>query len=226
MQRTLTKLGLYKDKIDGKAGMLTRAALGAYQKANRLKVDCWPTAAVLEDMQSRGHGTAHGQSRAKIDMSRLGVARAGLSAFADRSRCVCAPLSRLRASAAPPHGLDSRDGTRPAGRRRSNAGPRRPAPSLDHIGRAANCAMRAGDERRRRRRRQCRPPDRRGRAAGGRVGGGSGERDRDGRSRKYRSESLLHVQISLQASAGAERGRSCDVQIAPMSHGPRMSRLR
>jgi lytic murein transglycosylase len=53
MQNTLTKLGLYKDKIDGKAGMLTRAALGHYQKANRLKVDCWPTAAVLEHMQSR-----------------------------------------------------------------------------------------------------------------------------------------------------------------------------
>jgi lytic murein transglycosylase len=53
MQRTLTKLGLYKDKIDGKAGMLTRSALGAYQKANHLKVDCWPTAAVLEDMQRR-----------------------------------------------------------------------------------------------------------------------------------------------------------------------------
>ena len=53
MQRTLTKLGLYKDKIDGKAGMLTRAALGAYQKANRLKVDCWPTASVLDDMQTR-----------------------------------------------------------------------------------------------------------------------------------------------------------------------------
>jgi lytic murein transglycosylase len=53
MQRTLTKLGLYKDKIDGKAGMQTRAALGAYQKANRLKLDCWPTAAVLEDMQRR-----------------------------------------------------------------------------------------------------------------------------------------------------------------------------
>ena len=48
MQQQLTALGLYKDKIDGKAGMLTRAALGAYQKANRLKVDCWPTAAVLE----------------------------------------------------------------------------------------------------------------------------------------------------------------------------------
>ena len=51
MQRTLTKLGLYKDKIDGKAGMLTRSALGAYQKANRLKVDCWPTAAVLDHMR-------------------------------------------------------------------------------------------------------------------------------------------------------------------------------
>jgi len=53
MQRTLAKLSLYKDKIDGKAGMLTRAAVGAYQKANRIKVDCWPTAAVLDDMQKK-----------------------------------------------------------------------------------------------------------------------------------------------------------------------------
>ncbi|MEA2903498.1 MAG: hypothetical protein QOI12_885 [Alphaproteobacteria bacterium] len=53
MQRTLTRIGLYKDKIDGKAGMLTRSALGAYQKANKLKVDCWPTAAVLDHMQSK-----------------------------------------------------------------------------------------------------------------------------------------------------------------------------
>jgi lytic murein transglycosylase len=50
MQEKLTALGLYRDKIDGKAGMLTRAALGAYQKKNGLKVDCWPTAAVLEHM--------------------------------------------------------------------------------------------------------------------------------------------------------------------------------
>jgi lytic murein transglycosylase len=50
MQRTLTERGLYRDKIDGKAGMLTRAALGAYQKANGLKLDCWPTAAVLSHM--------------------------------------------------------------------------------------------------------------------------------------------------------------------------------
>jgi lytic murein transglycosylase len=51
MQERLTALGLYKDKVDGKAGMLTRAALGKYQKANGLKVDCWPTAAVLGHMR-------------------------------------------------------------------------------------------------------------------------------------------------------------------------------
>ncbi len=50
MQQTLTRLGLYQDKIDGKAGMLTRSALGAYQKANGLKLDCWPMRAVLDHM--------------------------------------------------------------------------------------------------------------------------------------------------------------------------------
>jgi membrane-bound lytic murein transglycosylase B len=51
MQKRLTALALYQDKIDGKAGMLTRAALGAYQKKNGLKVDCWPTVAVLDHMR-------------------------------------------------------------------------------------------------------------------------------------------------------------------------------
>jgi lytic murein transglycosylase len=51
MQRKLTAQGFYKDKVDGKAGMLTRAALGAYQKANSLKVDCWPTAELLAKMK-------------------------------------------------------------------------------------------------------------------------------------------------------------------------------
>jgi lytic murein transglycosylase len=50
MQRELTRRGLYKEKIDGKAGMLTRAALGTYQKQNGLDVDCWPTQAVLDHM--------------------------------------------------------------------------------------------------------------------------------------------------------------------------------
>jgi lytic murein transglycosylase len=54
MQRYLTDHRLYGEKIDGKAGMKTRAALGAYQKANRLKLDCWPTASVLKHMLGNG----------------------------------------------------------------------------------------------------------------------------------------------------------------------------
>ena len=54
MQQILTERGYYHDKIDGKAGMLTRAALGEYQKRNGLKVDCWPSAAVLRQMQAGG----------------------------------------------------------------------------------------------------------------------------------------------------------------------------
>jgi peptidoglycan hydrolase-like protein with peptidoglycan-binding domain len=52
MQRGLTRIGLYKDKVDGKAGMQTRAALGAYQKSAGLKVDCWPSEAVLQSMSA------------------------------------------------------------------------------------------------------------------------------------------------------------------------------
>jgi lytic murein transglycosylase len=52
MQRQLTRLGLYADKLDGKAGMQTRKALGAYQKSAGLKVDCWPSEAVLRSMSA------------------------------------------------------------------------------------------------------------------------------------------------------------------------------
>src|SRR6266700_1721285 len=52
MQRHLTRIGLYKDKLDGKAGMQTRAALGAYQKSAGLKVDCWPSEAALRAMSA------------------------------------------------------------------------------------------------------------------------------------------------------------------------------
>ncbi len=54
MQQILTARGYYHDKIDGKAGMKTRAALGEYQKRNGLKVDCWPTAALLAHMETSG----------------------------------------------------------------------------------------------------------------------------------------------------------------------------
>jgi lytic murein transglycosylase len=52
MQQMLTARGYYHDKIDGKAGMKTRSALGDYQKRNALKLDCWPTAAVLAQMRA------------------------------------------------------------------------------------------------------------------------------------------------------------------------------
>jgi peptidoglycan hydrolase-like protein with peptidoglycan-binding domain len=54
MQRILTARGFYHDRIDGKAGMLTRAALGEYQKKNGLKLDCWPTATLLAQMTASG----------------------------------------------------------------------------------------------------------------------------------------------------------------------------
>jgi lytic murein transglycosylase len=52
MQRGLTRVGLYADKVDGKAGMQTRAALGAFQKKAGLKVDCWPSEAVLRAIEA------------------------------------------------------------------------------------------------------------------------------------------------------------------------------
>ncbi|MDB5655019.1 MAG: Lytic murein transglycosylase [Tardiphaga sp.] len=53
MQTHLTRIGLYSDKVDGKAGMKTRAALGAYQKSAGLKVDCWPSETVLRAMSAK-----------------------------------------------------------------------------------------------------------------------------------------------------------------------------
>ncbi len=52
MQQHLTRLGFYRDKIDGKAGMLTRSAVGAYQKSAGLKVDCWPSDTVLRSLSA------------------------------------------------------------------------------------------------------------------------------------------------------------------------------
>ena len=52
MQRGLARIGLYKDKVDGKAGMQTRASLGAFQKSAGLKVDCWPSESVLQTINA------------------------------------------------------------------------------------------------------------------------------------------------------------------------------
>ena len=49
MQRSQTAQGLPGQ--DRKAGQKTRLALGAYQKAHGLKLDCWPTAALISQMR-------------------------------------------------------------------------------------------------------------------------------------------------------------------------------
>ena len=51
IQDKLQALGYAVAKIDGKAGMNTRSLIGAYQKANSLKIDCWPTEALLEHVR-------------------------------------------------------------------------------------------------------------------------------------------------------------------------------
>jgi lytic murein transglycosylase len=56
IQRQLQTRGYGIEKIDGKAGMNTRALIGAYQHANSLKVDCWPSEAVLAHLR-RAAGT-------------------------------------------------------------------------------------------------------------------------------------------------------------------------
>ena len=52
IQERLQKLGYPIDKIDGKIGSGTRREVGTYQKSNRLKIDCWPTEAVLSHLRT------------------------------------------------------------------------------------------------------------------------------------------------------------------------------
>lgn len=54
IQRRLKDQGADVEKIDGKIGSNTRKVIGAYQRANRLKVDCWPSDAVLAHMKGAG----------------------------------------------------------------------------------------------------------------------------------------------------------------------------
>jgi lytic murein transglycosylase len=58
IQEKLQTLGYAVAKIDGKAGMNTRALIGAYQKANGLKVDCWPTEALLGHVRAKAAALA------------------------------------------------------------------------------------------------------------------------------------------------------------------------
>jgi lytic murein transglycosylase len=65
IQQRLQALGHPVSLVDGKAGMNTRALIGAYQAANNLKMECWPTQAVLDHMRSpaaRGASGKHGDA--------------------------------------------------------------------------------------------------------------------------------------------------------------------
>jgi hypothetical protein len=53
IQERLQAQGYAVAKVDGKAGMNTRALVGAYQKANGLKLDCWPADALLNHLRSK-----------------------------------------------------------------------------------------------------------------------------------------------------------------------------
>ena len=50
VQRALLATGNYRGMVDGVAGKNTRMAIAAYQKSAGLKVDCWPSEAVLRSI--------------------------------------------------------------------------------------------------------------------------------------------------------------------------------
>ena len=52
LQARLKALGYPMDKTDGKIGSNTRKQIGLYQKANGLKIDCWPSDSVLAHANS------------------------------------------------------------------------------------------------------------------------------------------------------------------------------
>jgi lytic murein transglycosylase len=53
IQEKLKALGYAISLVDGKAGMNTRALIGAYQQANDRPVDCWPSDAVLSHLRAK-----------------------------------------------------------------------------------------------------------------------------------------------------------------------------
>lgn len=51
IQQRLQATGYDVEKIDGKVGSNTRKVIGLYERANNLKVDCWPSDAVLDHVR-------------------------------------------------------------------------------------------------------------------------------------------------------------------------------
>ena len=53
IQKNLKDLGYGITIVDGKAGMNTRALIGAYQQASKTAVDCWPSETVLNHLRAK-----------------------------------------------------------------------------------------------------------------------------------------------------------------------------
>lgn len=72
IQTRLQAQGYAISMVDGKAGMNTRAMIGAYQQANRLQVDCWPSQALLGHLRSTktGQPTAPPSARSSLEPAR------------------------------------------------------------------------------------------------------------------------------------------------------------
>lgn len=61
IQERLNRLGYPMGEADGKIGSVTRRQVGIYQKKNRLKIDCWPTAAVLSHLRTTASASTGSQ---------------------------------------------------------------------------------------------------------------------------------------------------------------------
>jgi len=77
IQASLQKLGYEVAKIDGKAGMNTRALIGQYQKASNLKIDCWPSEATVKHLRAnpRLNAAAPGKPAEAAAKASVGEAR-------------------------------------------------------------------------------------------------------------------------------------------------------
>ena len=53
IQGLLSKAGIYADAVDGRLGTVSRQAIGKYQQAKGLIVDCWPSQALLDSLRSK-----------------------------------------------------------------------------------------------------------------------------------------------------------------------------
>lgn len=61
IQKRLIDRGYALKLVDGKIGSNTRRQVGTYQKKHGLKIDCWPTAAVLKHLRQTASAGASGQ---------------------------------------------------------------------------------------------------------------------------------------------------------------------